>query len=956
MDSSSAPANMNRSTTPTPLTLEMRPEWTYVPLGPDYRLTAAVVAGRILVTRTYGFVNTTDMENNIQFVLQVLADSQIKNQPYAHIMEWSELKGGTISVRNRFASFIKSQSQLKCIAFCGATSLMRMTIRVGKRIFKGSPPTHFFTNIDDGVRHCCDMLQLKRPDNCDTAPVLLKTHLTENQTDALHHLPCSQKRITYPIDGSKNSRLEIEKIGKGILYCRINGHLPQSAINNNHIRQLHHLAISHLISPDVHRMEIWNYEKLFDTMGPGATHQLFNTLLAKAQSLLGCVLLDPKGRIDNTTRNGYWNPSFPCPVHTSTSMISALLQTYEYLHRHSPVPRLASQSVKTRPEWNFDDGDFYVENQILNGQIIHTICRGPVTVRNVQRAVDLVYPLALEVAASGKPYYLIGNCTALRGGSYQARKTFANALRALFQEAPFRMYTVYGAQNTLLAGINLGRHKMPFRMFLADDMESAMAAIHADQHGSTSQTAPGNTSREHPQQINSNHFKQYADDILHYLGTVNWEPHAKSTQPGFADPKHPFYQVFGAIDLLKEDLSVLYQEQQKIAREQLALEAELARSRKMEALGLLAGGVAHDLNNVLSGIVTYPDVILMELPKGSNLCEPLHRIRESGQKAAAIVQDLLTLARRGVNRTTALNMNALIVEYIESPEHQTLTARYPDITLMTDLTSTAKEILGSAVHIKKTIMNLIYNAFEASSAGTMVQISTKNRYVDRPMKGYETIAKGEYVVLDITDQGTGIAETDLSRIFEPFYTKKKMGRSGTGLGMAVVWGTVQDHKGYIDIHTSIGTGTTFSLFFPVSQVKRVPQPMKREPLSIGGQGEVVLVVDDTKEQRELATAVLNLLNYQIKTVSSGEAALAYIKRNKVDLVLLDMILDPGIDGLETLKRIRKTHPHLPVIIATGYAEDKRLEEALKLCSGQTVAKPYIVQTLGEAIRNALYPR
>jgi len=238
----------------------------------------------------------------------------------------------------------------------------------------------------------------------------------------------------------------------------------------------------------------------------------------------------------------------------------------------------------------------------------------------------------------------------------------------------------------------------------------------------------------------------------------------------------------------------------KIAQEEKEnLERRLQRAQKMEAIGALAGGVAHDLNNILSGIVSYPDLLLMDLPSDSPLRKPILTMQQSGKKAAVIVQDLLTLARRGVSTTEVVNLNDIILEYLQSPEHEKLNFHHTEIQVETDLELRLLNILGSPVHLSKTVMNLVSNAVEAMPDGGQVHISTENRYVDRLIKGHDEIKEGDYAVLKISDTGIGINSVDIEKIFEPFYTKKVMGRSGTGLGMAVVWGTVKDHKGYITI-------------------------------------------------------------------------------------------------------------------------------------------------------------
>ncbi len=409
-------------------------------------------------------------------------------------------------------------------------------------------------------------------------------------------------------------------------------------------------------------------------------------------------------------------------------------------------------------------------------------------------------------------------------------------------------------------------------------------------------------------------------------------------------------------ELQSSNLRLRKQIQERIRTDEAkrSLEEQLARSQKMEALGLLAGGVAHDLNNVLSGIVSYPDLILMDLEEKDPCRALVEGIQKSGRKAAAIVQDLLTLARRGVLHTTVMNINGDIVkDYLKTPEFKKLESYHPNVTFETRLEPDLMNIRGSMVHLRKALMNLVSNAAEAQPNGGRIIISTQNTYVDLPLAGYDHVNEGDYAVLRVEDKGMGIAPEDLNRIFEPFYTKKVMGRSGTGLGMAVVWGTVQDHNGYINIKSRIKEGTIFELYFPVTRERSRKFTKEVSIDSYMGSGETVLVIDDVEEQRTIASALLSQLNYQVLTAQSGEAAIEFLKESSVDILVLDMIMDPGIDGMETYARIIERHPGQKAIIASGYAENKRVKETQGLGAGAYIRKPYTLEKIGMAVKAEL---
>jgi len=414
------------------------------------------------------------------------------------------------------------------------------------------------------------------------------------------------------------------------------------------------------------------------------------------------------------------------------------------------------------------------------------------------------------------------------------------------------------------------------------------------------------------------------------LFTLSGAPNLNSTR-----------KVTGTVGLLKD------------VTEQNRLQAQLQQAQKMEVIGTLAGGVAHDLNNILAGLVSYPELLLMEIPQDSPFRKPILTIQKAGQKAAAIVQDLLTLARRGVNVMEIVGLNHVISEYLESPEYERLELYHPGVQVETDLDKDLLNILGSPVHLSKTVMNLVSNAAEAMPAGGEISMSTKNQYIDKPIRGYHDIKEGDYIVFTVSDTGVGISPEDKERIFEPFYTKKVMGKSGTGLGMAVVWGTVKDYRGYIDVQSLEGEGTTFTLYFPATRKELV----KDEPLlsieDYMGKGESILVVDDVEEQRAIASVMLKKLGYSATSVSSGTEAVDYMKDHSADLIVLDMIMDPGIDGLETYKRLLELHPGQKAIIASGYSDTELVKEAQRLGAGAYIKKPYLLEKIGSAVRAEL---
>jgi PAS domain S-box-containing protein len=394
-------------------------------------------------------------------------------------------------------------------------------------------------------------------------------------------------------------------------------------------------------------------------------------------------------------------------------------------------------------------------------------------------------------------------------------------------------------------------------------------------------------------------------------------------------------------------------DRKRAEEERRQFQERLNRAEKMEALGTLAGGVAHDLNNILGIVVGYAEMLLEDLDGSGPQSRDLQKILEGGQRSAAIVQDLLTLARRGVQTGKVVSLNDMVAGCQETPEYQKLLSANPLVRVETRLEPALLNIVGSPVHLAKSFMNLVTNALESMPGGGTLSLATENRSLDRPVHGYDAVHAGDYAVLTVTDTGEGISDRDIPHIFEPFYTKKVMGKSGTGLGLAVVWGTLKDHSGYIDVRSEVGKGTTFTLYFPVTREERPAADRAIPQSEYIGSKEMILVVDDIPEQREMAARLLGRLNYRVATAASGEEALEFLRTGKADLMVLDMIMEPGMDGLETYRAALAIHPGQKAIIVSGYSETDRVAEARALGAGDYLRKPYVIESLGLAVRRVL---
>ncbi len=377
--------------------------------------------------------------------------------------------------------------------------------------------------------------------------------------------------------------------------------------------------------------------------------------------------------------------------------------------------------------------------------------------------------------------------------------------------------------------------------------------------------------------------------------------------------------------------------------ERQALEEQLRRDQKMKAIGAMAGGVAHDLNNILSGVINYPELILMQLDGDSAIRSYVEAIRSSGIRAAEVVADLLTVARGVAAGRTVASLNDLVREHLESPECHRLRSLYPEITIATDLDPETANIYCSTIHVKKCLMNLLLNGAEAIEGKGRITISTRNR------------KKGDtsWSMLRVQDTGGGISPGDMDHIFEPFYTRKVMGRSGTGLGLSVVWNTMQDHGGEVRV-SSDGSGSRFDLWFPSTERKAETDPAETVLARVKGKGESILIIDDEMLQQDIALHLLGSLGYKVVMASSGEEAIRYLERHRVDLLIIDMLMPPGMNGYQTYKKVLEIHPDQKAVIASGFSKTRDVLATLELGAGAFIKKPYTMEQLAETVYKVLY--
>lgn len=408
-------------------------------------------------------------------------------------------------------------------------------------------------------------------------------------------------------------------------------------------------------------------------------------------------------------------------------------------------------------------------------------------------------------------------------------------------------------------------------------------------------------------------------------------------------------------------------ERKRLEEHEEELQERLARAKRLESLEVLASGVAHDLNNILGPMVVLPGLIAEDIqaliPESNEateeLFESLEVIMSSAKQAAAIVTDLVHLSRQGQYSTHVMNLHDLPCLAHDCGKFDSIRKEHPGISIKIELAKESMTISGDESHLTRVVSNLLQNAAESIKGKGNIIIRTEKRSLNNALEGYETIPRGDYAVVEVSDTGQGIEKEHMGRIFEPFFTKKERGdHSGTGLGLSVVHGIVKDHGAFINVVSEVGKGTTFALYLPlIDESSDVTQASEQK---LGSRGsERVLIVDDEPVQRFLVKKGLKRLGYDISEADNGHQAVALFEKAKkaeddtpFDLIVLDMIMEEDFDGLDTYEAILKLYPDQKAIIASGYAENARVKAAEKL-GADWLAKPYEMNDLAGATRKKL---
>jgi PAS domain S-box-containing protein len=387
--------------------------------------------------------------------------------------------------------------------------------------------------------------------------------------------------------------------------------------------------------------------------------------------------------------------------------------------------------------------------------------------------------------------------------------------------------------------------------------------------------------------------------------------------------------------------------------ERINLENQLRQSQKMEAIGQLAAGVAHDFNNLLTVIHGYASLCLAKSGVEPEIGRAMEQVKDAADRAAALTRQLLAFSRRQLLQREPLAIN----DVIDQMRDMLKRLIGENIALECDLGPFLPSIIGDQANIGQVILNLVVNARDAMPGGGRLKLKTG--LIDLPPSQPRSNAEarpGRFVCLSVTDTGVGMEAGVLSRLFEPFYTTKPVGR-GTGLGLSTVYGIIKQHQGWVEVSSQPGQGSTFEVYLPVPDKPAVAQaPAAQEPRPVASsKGETVLVVEDESALRELVCKTLSQQGYQVLQAATGHEALAVWRnsKRKIDLLLTDIVMPDGMSGINLAEKLLKEAGGIRVVLTSGYTDERLELSSLKLDDINFLPKPYQPTKLLEAVRSAL---
>lgn len=572
---------------------------------------------------------------------------------------------------------------------------------------------------------------------------------------------------------------------------------------------------------------------------------------------------------------------------------------------------------------------------VINDHILHSWSKGYLRSKHIPVIDQMRLQCMSNIPEGASLDYIVINTKEFNAGSRRARLKYMQSLKDWHSRFPFKSYIVYNANIFMQTSLLLAKTLMPFEIRIAKDLPDVLRIIHEDdpllETGFLNKQSKLDAPKVTPEDI---------DDLLGMIGNLDWEKQGL-TQQYRVEKEHPFFYVYEALTLIKEELDDLIKQRQ-------ALQTQLYQSQKMESIGRLAGGVAHDFNNILQMIMGNIEFAIDETQEGTEVNKNLKEVKQVSLKGAGIVRQLLDFSRELEPQMYPVDAGQVIGDAVDF-----LRSTIPtNIEIKKNILDTYVSIMADPVQINQVLMNICINASqEMKITGGTIDVITDIEIIEAALKYRGALTPGPYYKIIINDTGPGIPDGIIDKIFDPYFTTKDVGK-GSGLGLSVVHGIIQNHKGLISAESHEAGGTTFTILIPQVDARPENQLPMAEQSQFGN--ETILFIDDEKSINHLTKKGMEKLGYSVKTFMDPIHALKVFRSHhkKFDIIVTDMAM-PKLNGLDLFDQLKRINPQIPIVLCTGYSDVIDKEKSEEMGFSAFVQKPFSMEMLSSKIRKVL---
>ncbi|RZB36760.1 MAG: hypothetical protein SRB2_01839 [Desulfobacteraceae bacterium Eth-SRB2] len=585
--------------------------------------------------------------------------------------------------------------------------------------------------------------------------------------------------------------------------------------------------------------------------------------------------------------------------------------------------------------WNIRTPEYSSQAVVIDRCILHVTSKGYLEPKHIPLMEHVRYLCQSAIPEDFKIKYIVVDSSRLKGASRSARSKFMQSIKSWHQRFPLRMYISYGANTFMRTAMHLGRPFMSFNVKIAKDIDHAFELIRDDRSGDFSKT--------HAIQESEKTAVVTHEDIgklMAIIGSINWQQEGLDNSFDM-DEDHPFYFLCQSIKLVKEELDDLFKERRRFME-------QLYQSRKIESIGTMAGGIAHDINNILGIILGNTELAMDDVPEYTPVRLNLEEVKTASLRGKDVVRQLLSFARKTNQERKPVKINPIVTEALKLLRSSIPTS----IEIRSNIPSDSAIVLADPTQINQIMINLCTNAAHAMEEDSgVLEINLNRMTLDESTAQSYELSPGGYVKLTVNDTGHGIDPEIKDRIFDPYFTTREVGK-GSGMGLSMVHGIVMTHDGAITVDSEVGKGTTFNVFLPMVEREFVPEIIVDEDLPAGN--EKLLLVDDEESIVKMGHQRLERLGYKIESTTSSIEALELFrsKPDQFDLVITDLTM-PKMTGDRLLKKIRNIRSDIPIILCTGFSEKMDKDKAKELGATGYLEKPHDKRELAKMVREVL---